>query len=57
LECDAVMHNNDVDAVIAAPAGGLTGYRDSVVQALQQDGTASTGGRRHLVRFSSVAPQ
>ena len=57
LECDAVMHNNDVDAVIAAPEGGLTGYRDSVVQALQQDGTAATGGRRHLVRFSSVAPQ
>jgi uncharacterized protein YbjT (DUF2867 family) len=57
LECDAVMHNHDVDAVIAPPEGGLIGYRDAVIQALQQDGTASTGGKRHLVRFSSVAPQ
>jgi len=57
LECDAVMHNHDVDAVIAAPEGGLTGYRDSVVQALHQGGTRSSGGRRHLVRFSSVVPQ
>jgi uncharacterized protein YbjT (DUF2867 family) len=57
LECDAVMHNNDVDAVIAAPEGGLAGYRDSVVQALQQDGSAPIGGKRHLLRFSSAVPQ
>ena len=36
LECDAVMANHDIDAVIAPPAGGLTGYRDAVAQALQQ---------------------
>jgi len=35
LECDAVMANHDVDAVIAPPAGGLTGYRDAVAQALR----------------------
>lgn len=57
LECDAVMHNHDIDAVIPPPQGGLTGYRDSVVAALQQDGTASSGGKRHLMRFSSTAPQ
>jgi uncharacterized protein YbjT (DUF2867 family) len=57
LECDAVMLNQDVDAVIAPPKGGLTGYRDAVVQALRQDGTASSGGRRHLLRFSSAVPQ
>jgi uncharacterized protein YbjT (DUF2867 family) len=57
LECDAVMLNHDVDAVIAPPEGGLTGYRDAVVQALRQDGTASSGGRRHLLRFSSAVPQ
>jgi uncharacterized protein YbjT (DUF2867 family) len=57
LECDAVMHNHDIDAVIPPPPGGLTGYRDAVVTALQQDGTASSGGKRHLLRFSSTAPQ
>lgn len=57
LECDAVMHNHDIDAVIPRPQGGLTGYRDAVVTALQQDGTASSGGKRHLLRFSSTAPQ
>jgi uncharacterized protein YbjT (DUF2867 family) len=57
LECDAVMHNHDVDAVIPPPEGGLMGYRDSVVAALQQDGTASTGGKRHLLRFSSTEAQ
>ena len=35
LECDAVMANHDVDAVIAPPAGGLTGYRDAVAHALR----------------------
>lgn len=57
LECDAVMHNHDIDAVIKPPDGGLTGYRAAVTQALQQDGTASRGGKRHLLRFSSTAPQ
>ena len=56
LECDAVMLDHDIDNVIAPPEGGLTGYRDSVTQALQQDGTAGDGSR-HLVRFSSTAPQ
>jgi uncharacterized protein YbjT (DUF2867 family) len=57
LECDAVMHNHDIDTVIPPPEGGLTGYRDAVVTALQQDGTASSGGKRQLLRFSSTAPQ
>lgn len=57
LECDAVMHEHDIDAVIPRPPGGLTGYRDAVAQALQQDGTAATGTRRHLVRFSKTAAQ
>jgi uncharacterized protein YbjT (DUF2867 family) len=57
LECDAVMHNHDVDAVIPPPEGGLTRYRDSVVAALEEDGTASTDGKRHLLRFSSAEPR
>jgi uncharacterized protein YbjT (DUF2867 family) len=57
LECDAVMHNHDIDTIIAPPEHGLTGYRDAVVRALQQDGSASKGGKRHLMRFSSSAPQ
>ncbi len=57
LECDAVMHNHDIDTIIAPPDRGLMGYRDSVVAALQNDGTTSKGGKRHLLRFSSTAPQ
>lgn len=57
LECDAVMHEHDIDAIIPRPPGGLTGYRDAVAQALQQDGTAATGTKRHLVRFSKTAAQ
>jgi len=57
LECDAVMLNHDIDSVIAPPEGGLTGYRESVAEALQQDGTASSDGRRHLLKFSPTAPQ
>ena len=57
LECDAVMHNHDIDTIIPPPEGGLTGYRDAVIQALKQDGASSSGGKRHLLRFSSVAPQ
>ncbi|MGE0214290.1 NAD(P)H-binding protein [Mycolicibacterium sp.] len=57
LECDAVMGEHDIDAVIPAPAGGATGYRDAVTAALRSDGTAAGHGRKHLLRFSSVAPQ
>jgi uncharacterized protein YbjT (DUF2867 family) len=57
LEHDAVMREHDIDAVIPPPPGGLTTYRDAVIKALQQDGTASDGGRRHLLRFSSAEPQ
>jgi uncharacterized protein YbjT (DUF2867 family) len=57
LECDAVISEHDIDAVIAPPPGGPAGYRDAVVQALQQHGSAPTNGRRHLVRFSAAAPQ
>ena len=35
LEVDAVMGEHDIDAVIAPPAGGLTGYRDAVAHALR----------------------
>jgi uncharacterized protein YbjT (DUF2867 family) len=57
LECDAVMRDHDIDGVIAPPQGGPTGYRASVTEALKGDGTASVGGRRHLVKFSPTAPQ
>jgi uncharacterized protein YbjT (DUF2867 family) len=57
LEHDAVRRERDIDAVIPPPPGGLTTYRDAVTQALQQDGSASSGGRRHLIRFSSAEPQ
>ena len=57
LHCDAVVAEHDIDDVIPPPPGGLTGYRDAVTQALQQDGTAASGGRRHLVRMSSPEPQ
>ena len=56
LEHDAVMSEHDIDEVIPRPAGGLTGYRDSVVHALEQDGTTGSG-RRHLIRFSPPVPQ
>lgn len=36
LECDAVMANHDVDAVIAPPPGGPTGYREAVAHALRR---------------------
>ena len=57
LECDAVMLEHDIDSVIAPPEGGLTGYRASVADALHEDGTASSDGRRHLLKFSPTAPQ
>ncbi|WP_082949876.1 NAD(P)H-binding protein [Mycobacterium sp. ACS4331] len=36
LHCDAVADDRDIDAVIAPPPGGLTGYRDAVERALAQ---------------------
>jgi hypothetical protein len=57
LECDAVMLNHDIDSVISPPEGGLAGYRAAVTEALRGDGTASSKGKRHLVKFSPTAPQ
>ncbi|MBB2773631.1 MULTISPECIES: NAD(P)H-binding protein [Mycolicibacterium] len=57
LECDAVTHENDIDAVIPHPPGGLTGYRESVAAALRENGTAATGGRRHLLRINPAVAQ
>ena len=36
LHCDAVMANDDVNAVISPPADGLIGYRDSVSLAMRE---------------------
>ncbi len=36
LECDAVMGNSDIDTIIEAPPGGLTGYRRAVELALDR---------------------
>jgi hypothetical protein len=36
LECDAVMRDSDIDTIIAAPQGGLTGYRRAVELALNR---------------------
>jgi uncharacterized protein YbjT (DUF2867 family) len=57
LHCDAVRREHDIDALISPPPGGPTPYRESVRLALEQDGTASDDGRRHLFRFSSEQPQ
>jgi uncharacterized protein YbjT (DUF2867 family) len=35
LECDAVMADHDIDAVIPPPIEGLTAYRDAVAKAMQ----------------------
>ena len=56
LEHDAVMSEHDIDAVIPPPAGGLTNYRDSVTEALSQDGNV-LGGKRHLIKWGSAAPK
>ena len=53
LECDAVAHEKDIDAVIPPPAKGLMGYRESVLQALKQEGNAAEG-RRRLLQFTSA---
>ncbi|MDY6999238.1 MAG: NAD(P)H-binding protein [Actinomycetota bacterium] len=57
LECDAVCHEHDIDAVIARPPGGLTGYLDAVRLALSAEGASAERGRRHLLRFSPTAPE
>jgi uncharacterized protein YbjT (DUF2867 family) len=57
LECDAVMRNHDIDEFIPPPKGGLKRYRESVAQALKEDGTAPSDGRRHLLKFGPTAPQ
>ena len=57
LHCDAVRLEHDIDAVIPPPPGGLIPYRESVRLALDNDGTASAGGRRHLFRISSAQSQ
>jgi uncharacterized protein YbjT (DUF2867 family) len=57
LHCDAVRLEHDIDSVIPPPPGDLTPYRESVRLALEHDGTASDGGRRHLFRFSSEQSQ
>ena len=57
LHCDAVCREHDIEAIIPAPEGGLTSYLTSVKQALESDGTASDGGRRHVFRISSAEPQ
>ncbi|ORB83638.1 nucleoside-diphosphate sugar epimerase [Mycobacterium kansasii] len=36
LECDAVMRNSDIDAIVGPPPGGLTGYRQAVELALER---------------------
>ena len=41
LECDAVVGERDIDAVIAPPQDGLTGYRDAVALALRHGPLAS----------------
>ena len=56
LECDAIAQEHDIDAVIPQPPSGLSTYRDAVVAALKED-AGHHGGRRHLLRFSKVAPQ
>lgn len=52
LECDAVAHEKDIDAVIPPPAKGLTNYRDAVLQALKREGNAGEGRRRRLLQFT-----
>ena len=56
LECDAVAHEHDIESVIPAPAEGLTGYRDSVVLALEGESSPEVG-RRLLMRWSPTAAQ
>ena len=51
LECDAICHEHDIDAVIPPPDGGLTGYLDAVRAELRAEGR-SADRKRQLLRFS-----
>ncbi len=51
LECDAICHEHDIDAVIPPPDGGLTGYLDAVRNELRAEGRAADR-KRQLLRFS-----
>ena len=44
VQCEAIAHERDIDAVIPPPLGGLTSYRDAVWLALQRtrDGETET---------------
>ena len=55
---DAVMKNNDIDAVISAPAEGLTGYRKSVRLALarMRSGEVETSWRDAQVTGAPADP-
>jgi hypothetical protein len=52
LECDAVMSEHDIDAVIPPPEDGPTSYRDAVSHAVNQGPLPSdpdwAGSRRQL---------
>lgn len=50
LECDAVMGDHDVDAVIGPPEGGLTSYRDAVTEALRRGPLPSDPRWAHVGR-------
>jgi uncharacterized protein YbjT (DUF2867 family) len=50
LEVDAVMTEHDIDDVIAAPAGGLTNYRDAVAEALKTGPLPSDPDWAHIGR-------
>ena len=53
LEVDAVMSEHDIDAVIGPPPGGLTGYRDAVVDAMNHGPLASDPNWAHVGRPAS----
>lgn len=50
LEVDAVMSEHDIDAVIAPPPGGLTGYRDAVADAMSHGPLPSDPNWAHVGR-------
>ncbi len=52
LHSSNVAAEHDIDDIITAPAGGLTGYREAVESALVSGGPPPQGRRRRLVRLS-----
>jgi uncharacterized protein YbjT (DUF2867 family) len=50
LECDAVMGEHDIDAIIPPPKDGLTGYRDAVALALRRGPLPSDPHWAHVGR-------